>query len=47
MMQTILIVEDEKKLAHILSDYLKRDGFKTEMIDDGIEVVPWVKANKP
>lgn len=47
MMQTILIVEDEKKLAHILSDYLKRDGFKTEMIEDGIEVVPWVKANNP
>ena len=47
MMQTILIVEDEKKLADILSDYLKRDGFKTEMIDDGIEVVPWVKANNP
>ena len=47
MMQTILIVEDEKKLANILSDYLKRDGFKTEMIEDGIEVVPWVKANNP
>ena len=47
MMQTILIVEDEKKLANILSDYLKRDGFKTEMIEDGIKVVPWVKANNP
>ena len=46
-MQTILIVEDEKKLANILSDYLKRDGFKTEMIEDGIKVVPWVKANNP
>ena len=47
MMQTILIVEDEKKLANILSDYLKRDGFKTEMIEDGIKVVPWVKVNNP
>ena len=47
MMQTILIVEDEKKLANILSDYLKRDGFKTEMIENGIEVVPWVKTNNP
>ena len=47
MMQTILIVEDEKKLANILSDYLKRDGFKTEMIENGIEVVPWVKQNNP
>ena len=46
-MQTILIVEDEKKLANILSDYLKRDGFKTEMIENGIEVVPWVKQNNP
>jgi len=47
MLQTILIVEDEKKLANILSDYLKRDGFKTEMIENGIEVVPWVKQNNP
>ena len=47
MMQTILIVEDEKKLANILSDYLKRDGFKTEMIENGTEVVPWVKQNNP
>ena len=47
MMQAILIVEDEKKLANILSDYLKRDGFKTEMIENGIEVVPWVKQNNP
>jgi len=47
MMQTILIVEDENKLANILSDYLKRDGFKTEMIENGIEVVPWVKQNNP
>ena len=47
MMQTILIVEDEKKLANILSDYLKRDGFKTEMIENGIEVVTWVKQNNP
>mgnify|MGYP006134187829 FL=1 len=46
-MQTILIVEDERKLANILSDYLKRDGFKTVMIEDGIEVVPWTKANNP
>ena len=46
-MQTILIVEDERKLANILSDYLKRDGFKAVMIEDGIEVVPWTKANNP
>ena len=33
MIQTILIVEDEIKLANILSDYLIKEGYKTEIID--------------
>ena len=47
MIQTILIVEDEIKLANILSDYLIKEGYKTEIIEDGIEVIPWVKKHNP
>jgi len=32
---TILIVEDEPKLAGVLADYLRREGFATEVARDG------------
>ena len=32
---TILIVEDEARLAEILEDYLRREGFNTERAKDG------------
>jgi DNA-binding response OmpR family regulator len=35
MSGTILIVEDETRLAEILEDYLKREGFRTERAKDG------------
>ena len=35
----ILIVEDEKKIAQILVDYLERDGFLTTVIHDGAEAL--------
>jgi two-component system response regulator BaeR len=44
---TILIVEDESKLASLLSDYLKASGFETFVLGDGMDVVPWVRENKP
>ena len=44
---TILIVEDEEKLALLLSDYLKNSGFQTHCIYEGTSVAAWVKANKP
>ena len=43
----ILIVEDEPKLAALLSDYLKAASFETQIIDDGREVVPAVKKEPP
>jgi two-component system response regulator BaeR len=43
----ILIVEDEPKLAQLLSDYLEQSGFETHCIADGLEVIPWVKNNSP
>lgn len=47
MSGTILIVEDEPKLASLLSDYLKASGFETSVLGNGTEVVPWVREYKP
>lgn len=43
----VLIVEDEPKLASLLADYLKASGFDSVMIENGTEVVPWVREHKP
>lgn len=43
----VLIVEDEPKLASLLSDYLKASGFEPSVIGNGNEVVPWVREHKP
>lgn len=40
----ILIVEDEPKLAQLLADYLTSSGYHTQMVGDGREVVPALKA---
>lgn len=45
--QQILIVEDEEKLAAILSDYLKQSNYQTTMLHEGTGVVTWVKAHNP
>ena len=47
MSKSILIVEDESKLAKVLADYLEKDDFKTNHLINGDEVVDWVKKNKP
>ncbi|HEY3180362.1 MAG TPA: response regulator [Casimicrobiaceae bacterium] len=44
---TILIVEDETKLANLLADYLRGAKFETLCVTDGREVAPAVKANDP
>ena len=46
-METILIVEDEPKLAALEADYLAAAGYATHRIEDGLQVVPWVRANAP
>jgi two-component system response regulator BaeR len=46
-MTRILIVEDEPKLAALEADYLRSQGYDTHCIADGLEVAPWVRANKP
>jgi two-component system response regulator BaeR len=46
-MSRILIVEDEQKLAELLKDYLVQAGFEPTIIDNGLEVLPYVRENKP
>lgn len=43
----ILIVEDEPKLAALIRDYLIAAGYTTQCLDNGLEVVPAVRANEP
>ena len=47
MKQTILIVEDEERLADLHRDYLQQAGFATECLDDGLLVTARIKDNPP
>lgn len=47
MSSTILIVEDETRLAEILEDYLKREGFRTERAKDGGRGLELWRAARP
>ncbi|MDX2481087.1 MAG: response regulator [Desulfuromusa sp.] len=47
MEKKILIVEDEQRLAELHRDYLQQSGYTTEWLEDGLEVIPWVKENLP
>jgi len=46
-MSKVLIVEDEPKLAGLVADYLKAASFEAHCIGNGLDAVPWVKANQP
>lgn len=46
-MTTLLIVEDEPKLAQLLLDYLSRDGFDCHILADGGLVIDWVRQQVP
>ena len=47
MENSILIVEDEIKLANLLADYFKSAGYSPHMIHHGDEVIDWVKNHNP
>jgi two-component system response regulator BaeR/two-component system response regulator AdeR len=47
MSGTILIVEDEARLAEILEDYLKREGYRTERAKDGGRALELWRAAQP
>ena len=46
-MDTILIVEDEPKIADILAKYLSNAGYQTHWLTQGNEVASWVKDHQP
>ncbi|WP_027348786.1 response regulator [Halotalea alkalilenta] len=43
----ILIVEDEPKIAELVSDYLKSAGYTATHIAHGDEVLPWLEHHAP
>lgn len=45
--QHILIVEDEKKIAELLRDYLENDGYAVSWLERGDRVVARVKKDPP
>ncbi|GGX86029.1 DNA-binding response regulator [Litchfieldella qijiaojingensis] len=44
---SILIVEDEPKIARLMADYLTDSGFHTHHLEHGDEVMPWLEAQSP
>ena len=47
MNNTLLIVEDEPKLAKLLSNYLLQAGYEPECIENGLDVLPHVQHKMP
>ncbi|HEY5523553.1 MAG TPA: response regulator [Desulfuromonadaceae bacterium] len=47
MNNTILIVEDEPKLARLLSNYLLQAGYDPECLENGLDVLPRVRESMP
>lgn len=44
---TILVVEDEPKLAALLHDYLVASGYSVAVLDDGQQATAWIQAHAP
>lgn len=45
--ETVLIVEDEPKIASLVTDYLHGSGFASHHLDHGDAVVPWLEQQQP
>jgi two-component system response regulator BaeR len=45
--KTILLVEDEAKIASVLADYINREGYTCHCLDNGGLVIDWVKREQP
>lgn len=43
----VLVVEDEPRLSALLADYLRAAGYQVEIIADGREVMPVLRADPP
>ena len=46
-MKTILVVEDEMKIARVVRDYLERAGFDVVVVGDGEAALASARANRP
>jgi two-component system, OmpR family, response regulator BaeR len=46
-MKNILIVDDDKKIVDLLTDYLKREEFSVSVLNRGDTVIDEVKSNLP
>jgi two-component system, OmpR family, response regulator BaeR len=43
--ERVLIVEDERKLAELMRDYLLQEGYDTTLLDRGDTVEPWLEKS--
>ncbi|MFC7366988.1 MULTISPECIES: response regulator [Vreelandella] len=44
---SLLVVEDEPKIARLMADYLESHNFTTTIIAHGNDVVPWLAQHSP
>ncbi|WP_372739290.1 response regulator [Neptunomonas sp.] len=44
--KTILIVEDEHKLAQLLLEYMEMAGYQAYCLHDGDQVIPWLNTHQ-
>lgn len=47
MNSPVLIVEDEPKLARLMSNYLQQAGYEAECLENGLEVLPRIRERMP
>ena len=45
--QHILVVEDEKKIAKLIADYLQKAGYKIDALERGDSVIPYIRKDMP
>lgn len=43
----ILVVEDDRKIAELITNYLHSDGFKTSTIGNGLDAIQHIQLQKP
>lgn len=47
MIRKALVIEDEKELAELLGEHLRRWGYEPTILNEGKSAVAWVRANHP
>lgn len=45
--RSILVVEDEKKIAELVSNYLRAEGFETTLLSNGLDAVHHIRTHTP